>query len=234
MEYLVGNKKVRYNPYNMKKDKCLGKGKEGSVYQIGTSAVKFYHPFCSKLRLNKEEVIFLSKINTKRILTPEKDKILLNKRRKLEGYGTKYIENLGLDNILELDSELLKDELNLIKEDVDLLSDNSVILADFIIENISFNNGIYIVDPGSFHPSKTIEPLTAYALNIEEVNEFLILQLLSTLTYYLTNKKEISRKVTQSIFHDYKEQSYPDLIEYLTDDIKEENLKEYIKIKGYK
>lgn len=58
------------------------------------------------------------------------------------------------------------------------------------------------------------------------------MQLLSTATYHLTKDKKIARQVTQSIFHDYQEKEYPDLIEYLLDDVKEENLHEYIKIKS--
>lgn len=91
-----------------------------------------------------------------------------------------------------------------------------------------------MIDPGSFSRLKRSDSLIAYAQNIEIINEFLIMELISTATYHLTNERKISRKVTQSIFHDYKEKEYPDLIEYLIDDIKEENLKEYIKTKTIK
>jgi len=232
MEYLVENKRVRYNPYNMKKDRYLGEGMEGTVFEIDGYAIKFYKPICNKIRLNKEEVLFLSNIKTKRILTPLKEKILLNKRRELMGYGTEYIEDLGLDNLLELPSDSLKEELQIIKDDVSILSNNSVLVSDFCLLNLSFNNGIYVIDPGSFTPSKTLDPLNAYTLNIQEVNEFLILALLSEIVYYLTNSRMKSRKIKKKILYDYYEkQKYPDLIEYLTDDIKSENLKDYVMVK---
>lgn len=230
MEYLVGNKRVRYNPYNMKKDIKIGEGNEGIIYHIKDKAIKFYKPYCKKVRLTKEDAIFLSTIHTKRILTP--DDILLNKRRQIEGYYTKYIEDLGINNLLDLVKDILKEELSILKEDVILLSNNLVMLDDLLLENISFHNGVYVVDPGSYGRLKRSDSLVAYALNIEIINNFLISQLLSTATYHLTNDRKISRQVTQSIFNDYKEKEYPDLIEYLIDDVKEENLKEYIKIKS--
>lgn len=229
MEYLVGDKKVRYNPYHMKKDIKLGEGKEGEVYLVKDKAIKFYKPYCQKKRLTKEEVVFLSAILTKRILMPAD--IILNKRRQLEGYSTLYIENLGLSNLLELQSSILKEEFSILKEDVVLLSDYLVLLEDLLLENISFHQGIYVVDPGSFTFSE-LDVAEVYGLNMEVVNEFLILQLLATAAFYLTKKRELSRKVTQSIFHDYQVKEYPDLIEYLIDDIQEENLKEYIKVKS--
>lgn len=232
MEYLVGNKRVRYNPYNMKKDLQIGEGNEGKIYKVKNKAIKFYKPYCKKTRLTKEDSIFLSTIDTKRILTP--DDILLSKRREIKGYSTEYIKDLGIENLLNLVVELLKEELNILKEDVTLLSKNLVLLEDIILENIVFNNGIYVIDPGSFSRLKRSDSLIAYVQNIEIINEFLIMELISTATYHLTNERKISRKVTQSIFHDYKEKEYPDLIEYLIDDIKEENLKEYIKTKTIK
>lgn len=230
MKYLVGNKKVRYNPYHMKKDIKISEGNEGIVYKIDDKAVKFYHTYCRKVRLSKEDAIFLSNIDTKRILTP--DNVLLNKRRQIEGYYTKYIEDLGIDNLLNLVKDILKEELSILKEDIILLSDNLVLLDDVLLENISFHNGIYVVDPGSYSRLERSDSLAAYTLNIEVINEFLIMQLLSTATYHLTNDRKIAHQVTQSIFHDYQEKEYPDLIEYLLDDVKEENLHEYIKIKS--
>ncbi len=229
MEYLVGDKKVRYNPYHMKKDIKLGEGKEGEVYLVKDKAVKFYKPYCQKRRLTKEEALFLSAISTKRVLMPMD--ILLNKRRQLKGYSTIYIENLGLGNLLELRSSILKEEFSILKEDIVLLSDSLVLLEDFMLENISFHQGIYVIDPGSFTLSE-VDSTAVYGLNMEVVNEFLILELLAAATFHLTKKRELSQKVTQGIFHDYQEKEYSDLIEYLIDDIQEENLKEYIKVKS--
>ena len=138
---------------------------------------------------------------------------------------------MGLGNLLELRSSILKEEFSILKEDIVLLSDSLVLLEDFMLENISFHQGIYVIDPGSFTLSE-VDSTAVYGLNMEVVNEFLILELLAAATFHLTKKRELSQKVTQGIFHDCQEKEYSDLIEYLIDDIQEENLKEYIKVKS--
>ena len=48
MEFIVNGKKVRYNPYNMKKDRLLGDGMEVEAYQVGDKAVKFFKRYPGK------------------------------------------------------------------------------------------------------------------------------------------------------------------------------------------
>ncbi len=232
MEYLwlKENKKVRYNVnYNMQKDRLIGEGLEGKVYLIKGYAVKFYKPFCTKARLNKNDALYLSNITTKRILTP--NDILLNKKRKIEGYKTQYIDDLGLDNLLYLNKDNLKEELNLLKDDVILFCDNCILLDDLSVDNVSFHNGIYLTDPGSYKKVDNFDEIVTYALNMERIAEFLLSQILYVSVCNLTNDRKKYKVLKENILSGYKESMYPNLLEYLVDDIKEENLGEYIKVK---
>lgn len=232
MEYswLKEHKKLRYNGnYNMHKDRLIGDGNEGKVYLIKGYAVKFYKPFCKKVRLNKKNAIYLSNLSTKRILTP--DDILLNKKREIEGYKTQYVDNLGITNLLYLNKDNLKKELSLLEEDVTVFSDNLVLLDDLSFENASFHNGIYLIDPGSYKFDSSYDKVICYALNMERMDEFLLSQILFVGTCDLTNNRKKYRILKEKILNNYKEKTYPNLLEYLIDDIKEENLGEYIKVK---
>lgn len=230
MKYLQENKKVRY-PHPMKKSCLLGEGKEGEVYHVKEEAIKFYKPVCTtKIRLDKETAIFLSKINTKRILTP--NHILLNKRRVLQGYSTTYVENLGLESLLELEIEKLKEELTLLKEDLTLLSDYSILLGDLGLDNTSFYHGIYLFDPGSYQRLTDLDPNQIYGMNMDQMNEYLLSEILFQINYRQTNNLDDSRQFLKNIFHDYiVKEIFPDFIEYLKEDIKEENILMYIKKK---
>lgn len=231
MEYLQEGKRVRYNPYRMKKDRHLNSGQEGDVYHIGKEAIKFYKPLCpNKIRLNRETAILLSKINTKRILTP--NYILQSKKRILQGYSTTYIEDLGIENILLLELQKLKDELTFLKEDVTVLSDHFILLGDLTIENTSFHQGIYLFDPGSYQHFPNLVQDTIYGMNMDQMNEYLLMEFLFHLNHHQTKKLNESRQFIKNIFHDYLvKEKYPDLIEYLKEDMQEENILEYIKKK---
>lgn len=226
MQYLVNNKKVRYNPFNMKKDYFLGSGDEAEVYKIGDSAYKFYKKHCPKKRLNKEEAFYLKDIDTKRILMP-KD-ILLSKKRVLCGYSTKYIEDLGVEDLLNLDKDNLKEELMILKEDLINISNKQVILGDLNYRNTAFNKGIYLVDPGSYQYLEEFDEVRSQALNIESLNEYLVASILTNGSYHLIKDRSKSSRFVIDIFHDYKEKMYPDMVEYLTENIKEDSLIDFI------
>ena len=109
MVFYVDGKKERYNPYNMKKDKKIGEGKEVDAYVVGNQVVKFYKPYCNKTRLTSKDVERLRKISTSRILLPTAS--MYDKKGNLRGYKMDYVENLGEDSFLLLPSEKRKEEL---------------------------------------------------------------------------------------------------------------------------
>ena len=177
MVFYVDGKKERYNPYNMKKDKKIGEGKEVDAYVVGNQVVKFYKPYCNKTRLTSKDVERLRKISTSRILLPTAS--MYDKKGNLRGYKMDYIENLGEESFFLLPKAQIKEELKKIKEDVLNLSDNGVILDDLHGLNTVYNNGIYFIDPGSYKFVKDNaltenDKIKCYGVNIDRINEFLI------------------------------------------------------------
>jgi len=120
MEFLVDGKKVRYNPYNMKKDRHLGDGYEVEAYQINDKVVKFFHKYPKKkIIITKESVEKMKKIKTKRILLPTD--ALLDKKRNIRGYQMDYIEDLDMDSYFGLDKDQLVEEHKSLKNDRTML-----------------------------------------------------------------------------------------------------------------
>lgn len=251
MEYrlIKEDKKVRYNGnYHMKRDKLIGSGEECDAYLIKGRVVKFYKPSCDKERLTKEEALYLSNINTKRILTPSD--VLTDKKRKIMGYVMNfYVENLGIDNLLHLNKTVLKEELQLLKKDIVILSKKRIILYDLLIENIAFNNGIYFYDPGSFqfmNFSDLLENVKSfhmglfsciskgesidkihYFINIERINNCLLMQIFTKAVNEVDSTIDVIA-LNNKILDEFREKKYPDLLEYFTEEIEEENLEEFI------
>lgn len=219
MLFYVDGKKERYNPYNMKKDKKIGEGQEVDAYVVGDQVVKFYKPYCKKIRLSLNAVERLKKISTSRILLPTVS--MLDKKRNLRGYKMDYIENLGEESFLLLPKEKRKEELKKLKEDVLNLSDNGVILDDLHQLNTVYNNGIYFIDPGSYKFVKddTLtenDKIQCYGINIDRINEFLI----SSLSHFSLVKHT-------NMTNSYLKSEKDNMIDYLFD--REENtLKDYV------
>ena len=71
MLFYEDGKKIRYNPYNMKRDSLCGSGMESDAYKINDKVVKFYKRYCKKIRMDKKTCNALSQISTKRILMPK-------------------------------------------------------------------------------------------------------------------------------------------------------------------
>lgn len=84
MVFYEDGRKIRYNPYNMKRGENKGSGQEVDVYKEKDEVVKFYKPYCRKMRMSKETCEYFQKIHTERILLPKK--VLLDKKRQIRGY----------------------------------------------------------------------------------------------------------------------------------------------------
>lgn len=177
MIYLLGNKKIRLNPYNMRSDKCIGNGTTASVYLIDGKAYKLYNPFKDPELITKEKIALYKKIPTKRVILAEE--ALLNKKRQLRGYVSQYIENLGKDNLSSQSKQRILEELRILKEDFILLGSFGVIVHDAILNNTVYNEGAYLIDCGKF---QTVDELSdpsedPIAMNINAFNEYLTTKL---------------------------------------------------------
>lgn len=224
MEYIVDGKKVRYNPFHMKKSSFLGSGLEGKCYKVGSYAVKFYSRFPRKMTLTKEEALQMSNIETKRILLPLK--VLLNKRHQMQGYYTLYVENLGKKSFYQLEREQFLEELKLLKEDLSLLGENHILLEDLMEEsNTVFHNGIYLVDPGSY----SFDPL-AFLKNEALFNEYLE-QVILGMKIKRTCNRAATKRILSGIRQERMLQSYSSMLTFLEEKMQEENFNVYIKKK---
>lgn len=129
------------------------KGKEGIVYFYKDLAIKIYHTFPKKCKLNFDDVKFLSKIETKRILLPRSGVFKIgDNKATFNGYVTKRINNIqDFKEVENLSGSKFIKELQLIKKDINILTQNKIQIRDMEHKNnILYNGNIYYVDPGSF------------------------------------------------------------------------------------
>ena len=184
MRVYINNKLVEYTDEELDYW-YLGEGNEGTVYIWKDKAIKIYKPFCSTDRLSEDEALLLSRIPTKRILLPID--LVYDENHKFIGYTTKFIQNRNKDVIKKLYIGDIKKELELIKEDIFLLSDNNVSLEDFRYDNFAFDDGFYMIDPGTYKVVDYDKRLV-YLENIKVYNEFFLKDILYRLVKL--NKKE--------------------------------------------
>lgn len=220
MVYFENNKKVRYNPYNMKYDKKIGSGLESDCYLINGEVVKLYNDYCQKIRLNKVEIEQMSKINTRRIIMPSV--ALLDKKKKAKGYKMKYINSLGYDSFYKMPKNKLTEELKILEDDVNLLTDNDVLLDDICITNTIFNNGAYLIDPGSYTINNLI---CTKEMNRDRINEYLIYLLVE---YAVIKYGKESYNILINIRRRLFLKKYYDIMDYLKDNLEFNNLDELV------
>lgn len=229
MEYRIKNKKVRFDPYNMKYSKNLGnnRGSTADVYLINGDAYKLYRPYCSTTELmTKEKVNYFKGIPTKRIVLPKES--ILDKKRNLRGYISKYIEDLGYDNLLNLDKSSLIDELKILREDFILLGDYGVLVKDSNLGNTVFHNGCYLIDCGRYLTGDETgyDANISISCNLDEFSQYLIYQIFGICIKnngYLSKLKEIRKE--------YFSLDNNSMIDYLSFDMIEDNLGQYLKRK---
>ncbi len=197
MIYLLDNKKIRLNPYNMRKDKCLGTGTTATAYLIDGKVFKLYNPFKEPEFLTKEKIELYKKIPTKRIMLAEAS--LLNKKRQLRGCVSEYVENLGKDNLSIQPKSKIIEELKILRKDFITLGKYDVIVHDAILKNTIYNNGAYLIDCGRYQTLAELEENLCsdpVSTNIDTFNEYLVNELLKFQGFnpneYARFKEEIS------------------------------------------
>ena len=171
MIFFIGDEKVELTTKELD-SRYINHGEEGFVYQYKKEAVKFFtEKMKYKRRLQEDDVLKLSELNTKRILLPRRP--VYDKDKKYIGYTTDFKIEGPKERIGLLKMRYLVKELELIKEDVRFLSDNLVKLQDLNYGGLLMTqDGIFITDPGEYHFSKGSNPNSLYQYNIEEINYF--------------------------------------------------------------
>ena len=187
MKIFIDDKEYSYDSEDLY-DLCIGEGTEGFVYKIKNSAVKIYHKYSRKERLDEDTCKYLTNIDTRRILLPRK--LVYNENNEFIGYTTEYHYPYSLDNIKRLKISKLKHDLEQLKEDIILLSKYNVSIEDFFIENVLLEDGLYFVDPGSYKIEKNDKYLCQE--NLRKMNDFII-------NYVITKGSRISKKKIKSI-----------------------------------
>lgn len=211
----------------------IGKGTEGKVYRKNDFAYKYYHRYSYCSRLSLEETQLLENVSTDRILLPRDT--LYTCFGKFKGYTTHYIQNLGFIHYMGLPADLIVQDFHLLNRDCEILGKKNILIYDLMpkderVQNYSFNHGLYFVDPGKYHKDFSLSAKEAIIENKKSIERFL---------YYRVISKYANQVIGHG-FYDYNKlkpfvnvmKEYPgQLLDYISSDIREENLGGYVKRK---
>lgn len=145
-------------------------GSECVVYRFKDEVLKVYKDYCRKDRLDLESVKTLSKIKSKRILLPKKP--LYDEDRNFNGYVMNYIESYALSNISKMKMAKFLEELGYFQEDLKVFAENRIDIDDVNRDNMGYNGGIYLRDPGSYIIQKDWSFAMVMKSNQKKINEF--------------------------------------------------------------
>lgn len=214
--------------------KKIGEGAEVEAYLVDDHVEKYFLTGPAKvIYLSEETIDKMKKIKTNRILLPT-DKII--KDGEFIGYKMDYVEDIGNDSYFELSKEKRKEEHKKIKEDIEILSDNKLILEDLLHQNTSYNNGIHIIDPGSFIFDDDYSANQAYGINIDMINEYLVQEVLK---YYFLNKYNkvgnfaINQDFCRKVNKEYINSGENDMLDFLSNTT-EDKLSTYVENRSKK
>ena len=223
MVFLIDGKKVRLNPYNMRYSEKIGETVNSAVYLIGGKAYKLYKPYGQKELITKDIIKHYKNIPTEKIKLPTSP--ILDKKRRLQGYISEYVKDLGIEQFMKQDIKTSLSELKLLENDFILLGEHNILVNDANYENTVFNKGANLIDSGRFQKGQDENISISY--NQEAFNEYLINQIICKYIRLLKKspknlKKEYLKQISQGI----------NLLDYIEKDAKEENLDEYLKRKS--
>lgn len=149
----------------------LDEGNESEVFRYGDSVLKIYKDYCVKDRLGEDDVIYLSKIPTKRILMP-REVIRDADTMEFMGYSMPFIYKYPRDVIMRIKMNHFLDELDVIHSDLELLAEHHVDVEDIHIDNVLYNESFFIGDPGSFEIQRDTPVGRIYRNNVYTFNRF--------------------------------------------------------------
>lgn len=149
----------------------IDEGNESEVFRYGDSALKIYKKYCPKERLSLDDVVELSKIPTKRFLMPKE---VIRDADTLEfiGYSLPFVYKYPRDILMRIKMNEFLDELDVIHSDLELLAQHHVDIEDIHIDNVLYNEGFFIGDPGSFEIKRSKQVGSIYRNNVYTFNRF--------------------------------------------------------------
>lgn len=212
MIFNINNKKFNIDDEEMN-ERYIKSGWASDVYKFDKDVYKINKEICFKYRLNEKDVKYLSKISTKRILLPKK--VIYDENHEFYGYTMKYIEPKSKEDINEINLSKLLNELKIIKNDLILLKDNNVFIDDLCENNFIYNNGIYLIDPGSFEINNNRSKEYIEIINREIMHDFII-------KYVLFRNYKLTLEQIRKLY-----KIFP-LDEYLSDIIESEKKKKQL------
>lgn len=225
MIYLNGGKTIRKNPATDGRSDVIGIGSTARVYLVDGDAYKIYNSSQNMEFMTREKIAYLKSIPTKRIILPKDD--ILDWRRKLCGYVSNYIENLGLTSFVEQEKQVIIDELKFLRDDFLLMGDYNVSVYDAICDNTVFNRGAYLVDCGRFKTGKEsgYDRESTIEYNKEAFDQYLVFELMEACVDSFGEKVAFDRLSDEYFFYAEEGVSMLDYLEY---DMGKENLFQYV------
>lgn len=178
MNYKLERKDITLNG----KQKIIGHGYTGNVYQYGNYALKIFDKVDDVL--DEETARYLSTIRTSRILLPKK---LIYYKDKFKGYSMKLISNKpNSKSIINLPKDKLLEDIELLEDDVTTLSSKRVLLNGMNLNNLIFNGNLYITDPSRYSLLELSDLDKIF--NLDDLNQFQLYLLLNNIIIQELNK----------------------------------------------
>ena len=196
MRILLGDKLLEFTDEELDY-MYVDEGNESEVFRYGETALKIYKKFCPKERLDLDTVVELSKIPTKRILMPE-DIIRDADTLEFIGYSMPFIYKFPRDILMRIKMNEFLDELDVIHSDLELLAVHHVDVEDIHIDNVLYNQGFFIGDPGSFEVRRKDSVGTIYRNNVYTFNRFVKNDI-----FPLSKVSKAKREELDAMFDDY-------------------------------
>lgn len=197
----------------------VGSGCEAKVYRYGDEVLKIYGDFCAKGRLDEETAFALSKMETKRVLLPQR-MIYDADSGYFAGYTLSLVEKMPKRVIPKMMMEHFIDELDVVHDDLKFLANQGVEVDDFYIGNVLYDGSFYITDPGEYVIKKESVEGGIYRNNIYTLN-----RLVKDDIFGLVRLGKFRRQAVEDRFEDF---------EYIGEQLKEtaldgETIKAYVK-----
>ncbi len=154
------------NYISHKKLYYLSKSDTGTVYRYNNMAVHIFPENMDGI-FSEKDGIYLSNLNTYRILLPED---ILYKNKRMVGFTTTLPKkNKGMRITNSTKGEFLYD-LCLLEDDIDVLSKNKVLLSGVVADKSVYNGSLYLLDPSKYSrinmDEDTILKLNLYQLHL--------------------------------------------------------------------
>lgn len=215
MEYIIDDKKVIICPQDLKQ---ISSGYEGITYEYCGKVLKLYYNIPKKTVLSLHDCEYMTNLNTKRILLPEK--IVADKQNNMCGYIiSPYIEDDI--NVCDINGDMLLQERSLIQKELIYLGEKYISVDDFCLDNFMISDKFYLIDPGSYKVHRDMmnddERNIIYLANrnLEYFDSFLYNEIFLRFAKKYINNKELYKEFTNEFYRSYMETGYDSRMEYL-------------------